>query len=82
MFATCPPGRTSSVQSSKLWGTPTASMATSAPSPSVRDLTISTASSLPLFTVTSAPNRLAASSRVSARSMAMIVPGGEQLRAH
>ena len=35
MFATCPPGRISCVASSKVAGTPTASMATSAPSPSV-----------------------------------------------
>ena len=49
---------------------PTASMATSAPRPPVSSRTIARGSSRPLFTVTSAPNSLAASSLESARSMA------------
>ena len=38
MFATCPPGRISSVASSNVCGMPTASSATSAPSPSVSSM--------------------------------------------
>ena len=45
MFATCPPGRIRVVASSKVAGTPTASMATSAPSPPVSLRTTSNASS-------------------------------------
>ena len=51
-------------------GTPTASMATSAPSPPVSERTTSSGSSATLLTVTSAPNCFAASSRASARSIA------------
>ena len=56
-------------------GTPTASNATSAPSPSVSSMTAATASSRPLLIVMSAPNRSALSSRLSARSIATIRPG-------
>ena len=50
-FATRPPGRISSVQSSNVSGTPTASIATSAPRPPVSSITRATASSLPLLIV-------------------------------
>ena len=70
MLAIRPPGRTSWTASSKLAGTPTASIVTSAPSPPVSEWTIASGSWLALFTVTSAPNCFAASSLLSARSMA------------
>ena len=70
MLAMWPPGRASRVASSKVSGTPTASMATSAPSPPVSSRTTARGSSRPLLTTMSAPNCLAASSRLSARSMA------------
>jgi hypothetical protein len=61
MLATWPPGRMSSVASSNVWGTPTASIATSAPSPPVSSITRSTASSRLLLIVVSAPKRMAPS---------------------
>src|SRR6266699_971502 len=70
MFAIRPPGRARLTASSKEAGTPTASMATSAPKPPVRSLMAANASSRELFTTTWAPNCLAASSRASDRSMA------------
>ena len=57
-------------------------MATSAPSPPVRSRTIARASSRPLLIVMSAPNCLAASSRLSARSIATTWAGAEQPGAH
>src|SRR6185369_9663199 len=70
MLAIRPPGRASLTASSKAAGTPTASMDTSAPSRPVRSLVTASGSSRALFTVTSAPNRLAASRRASDRPMA------------
>ena len=58
MLAMWPPGRTSRAASSKVAGTPTASIATSAPSPPVSSRMTSSGSSRLLFTVTSAPNCL------------------------
>ena len=52
-----PPGRISSAQSSNVSGTPTASIAVSAPSPPVSSITFATASSLPLLIATSARTR-------------------------
>ncbi len=76
MLATRPPGRTRSAHSSKVSGMPTASMATSAPSPLLRPLTTSSGSSTSLLTVTSAPNcERAFSRRESALSMATTVLG-------
>src|SRR5215472_7666543 len=69
-LATRPPGRISSAQSSNVSGTPTASMATSAPRPPVSFITFATASSRPLSIVTSAPNSTAFSSREASRSIA------------
>ena len=63
-FATRPPGRTSSVQSSNVSGTPTASIATSAPRPSgqLHD-SLDARRSLLLLIVTSAPSSRAFSRR-------------------
>ena len=58
MLAMCPPGRIRSPRVRRWPGTPTASMATSAPSPSVSVRMISSGSSRPLLIVTSAPTLL------------------------
>ena len=70
MFAIRPPGRARLTASSKEAGTPTASMATSAPSRPVSSLMTLSGSSRELLTVMSAPNCLAAWSLASDRSMA------------
>ena len=58
MLATVPPGRTTRVQMSKVPGVPTASIATSAPSPpSVSAVTCCSAFASAALIVTSAPNR-------------------------
>ena len=74
-LATRPPGRIRSVQSSNVSGTPTASMATSAPRPAVSSITRATGSSLLLSIATSAPNSSAFSSRDESRSIATMWPG-------
>src|ERR1700736_6734043 len=74
MLAMTPPGRTPLVQMSKVPGVPTASIATSAPSPpSVSAMTCCSAFASAALIVTSAPNRRACSSRVSAISSAMML---------
>ena len=75
-----PPGRISSVQSSNVSGTPTASIATSTPSPSVSSITFASASSVPLLIVDVGAEASACSRRLSARSIAMISPGSEASR--
>jgi hypothetical protein len=84
-FATVPPGRMSSVAISKVAGTPTASMATSTPRPSVMASTASRQPAPPLLTASVAPKPLACSTRLPSRSMAMmreapVEPGGHHRR--
>jgi hypothetical protein len=74
-FATCPPAATMSWHSSKVWGMPTASMATSTPFPPVSAMTFSTAFPSPLFTRLVAPSCFATSSRLSSRSIMMSSAG-------
>ena len=74
-LATRPPGRIRSAASSKVAGTPTASIARSTPIPSVRAITASTGSVVPLLIVSSAPNSWAWVRRASAMSIAMMRAG-------
>ena len=75
MFAIRPPGLASFTAISNVAGTPTASIATSAPSRPVRSLITVIGSSRESLIVTSAPKCLAASSRASDRSMATMWAG-------
>ena len=68
-------GRTMTVAMVNVSGTPTASMATSTPRPSVSARTWSFQSGSPEFTVSVAPKSAARASRALSRSMAMIFDG-------
>ena len=75
MLATWPPGRTISVHIVKVWGMPTASMATSTPWPSVSAMTWSFQSASPELTTLVAPNSAARLRRAVSRSIAMTLDG-------
>src|ERR1700722_14066626 len=76
MLAMTPPGATIFSQSSKVVGTPTASIAVSTPRPPVIFMIVSTALPSVLFTTAVAPNRRATSRRLLSRSI-MIISAGE-----